>query len=141
MSFPEGMLLADKSAWQRAGHPSVRDDWVAALRAGRIVVSLPVRYALLYSARDARAFKELESQLASLREVAITATVQRAALGAMRELASAGRHRVPLPDLLIAAAAQEHGVTVLHQDRHFDTLQRVMTFVAHRLIPERGQTP
>lgn len=136
MTFPDGLLLADKSAWERAGHDEVREEWAGALRSGRIVICVPVRYELLYSARSARAFEEIERSLAALREVAITAAVQRAALSAMRELAPLSRHRVPLPDLLIAGAAQEHGLTVLHQDRHFEHLQEVMAFGAHRLIPD-----
>lgn len=136
MSFPEGLLLADKSAWERAGHEDVREEWARALRSGRIVICVPVRYELLYSARSAGAFEEIERGLAALREVAITAAVQRAALRAMRELAPLGRHRMPLPDLLIAGAAQEHGLTVLHQDRHFEQLQEVMTFGAHRLVSD-----
>lgn len=136
MRFPNGLLLADKSAWERAGHEEVRGEWARALRSGRIVICIPVRYELLYSARGAHAFEEIERRLAALREVAITAAVQRAALSAMRELAPIGRHRVPLPDLLIAGAAQEHGLTVLHQDRHFEQLQEVMAFDAHRLVPD-----
>ena len=84
---------------------AVREEWAHALRSGRIVICVPVRYELLYSARSAGAFEEIERRLAALREVAITAAVQRAALNAMRELAPLGRHRVPLPDLLIAATA------------------------------------
>jgi predicted nucleic acid-binding protein len=136
MRFPDGLLLADKSAWERAGHGDVREEWARALRSGRIVICVPVRYELLYSARSADTFEEIERRLAALREVAITAAVQRAALSAMRELAPLGRQRVPLPDLLIAGAAQEHGLTVLHQDRHFEHLQEVMAFSAHRLVPD-----
>jgi hypothetical protein len=95
-----------------------------------------VRYELLYSARDAKAFEDIERSLAALREVAITAAVQRAAISAMRGLAPLGRHRAPLPDLLIAEAAQKHGLTVLHQDRHFEQLQQVMAFGAHRPVPD-----
>jgi hypothetical protein len=36
----------------------------------------------------------------------------------------------------MAGAAQVHGVTVLHQDRHFEQLQEVMAFGAYRLIPD-----
>jgi predicted nucleic acid-binding protein len=95
-----------------------------------------VRYELLYSARDPKAFEDIERSLAALREVAITAAVQRAAMSAMRELAPHGRHRLPLPDLLIAGAAQEHGMTVLHQNRQFEQLQHVMAFGAHRPVPD-----
>jgi predicted nucleic acid-binding protein len=116
----------------------VREDWKEALVTGRIVTCLPVRYELLFSARDADSFVTLEGGLAALRDVALTATVQRAAMAAQRELAELGplHHRVPLPDLLIAAAAQEHGLVVLHEDRHFEMLQRVMSFAAHRLLAD-----
>jgi predicted nucleic acid-binding protein len=136
LTLPDGLLLADKSAWERAGDPAVRDEWSRAIRARRIVTCLPIRYELLFSTRDADSFGALERRLAALRDVAITATVQRAAMTAMRELASAGplHHRLPLADFLIAAAAQENGVAVLHEDRHFELLQRVMKFEAHRLL-------
>jgi predicted nucleic acid-binding protein len=54
-----------------------------------------------------------------------------AAMSAIGELAerSDGYHRVPLTDVLIAAAAAEHGgVAVLHRDTHFDKLAEVLTF-------------
>ena len=136
MTLPPGLLLADKSAWERAGDASVREQWTEALLIGRIVTCLPVRYELLFSTRDAESFAALEARLAALRDVALTASVQRAAISAQRELAELGplHHRVPLPDLLIAAVAQEHGLVVLHEDRHFETLQRVMSFTGHRLL-------
>ena len=36
----------------------------------------------------------------------------------------------PLPDLLIAACAQQHAAGVLHVDRHFETLTDVLAFDA-----------
>jgi predicted nucleic acid-binding protein len=54
------------------------------------------------------------------------------ALAAQRELAASGRHRVPIPDLLIAACAQQHGADVVHVDRHFDALAEVLTFTPLR---------
>jgi predicted nucleic acid-binding protein len=51
---------------------------------------------------------------------------------AQRELAATGRHRVALPDLLIAACAQQHAAAVVHVDRHFDALARVLAFTALR---------
>jgi predicted nucleic acid-binding protein len=136
VSLPDGLLLADKSASERAGDPRVGAAWTAAVRAGRVVTCMPVRYELLFSTRDADSFVALESRLAALRDVAVTSSVQRAAMTAHRELARLGRlhHRVPLPDLLIAAVAQEHGLTIVHEDRHFELLQRVMSFSATRLL-------
>jgi predicted nucleic acid-binding protein len=136
VKLPDGLLLADKSAWERAGDERIRESWTAAVLAGRIVTCLPVRYELLFSTRDAGSFVALESRLAALRDVAVTASVQRAAMTAHRDLAELGplHHRVPLPDLLIAAVAQEHGLVVVHEDRHFELLRRVMSFSAQRLL-------
>jgi predicted nucleic acid-binding protein len=51
--------------------------------------------------------------------LAIAATAQ-------RELADQGRHRVPLPDLLIGGCAQQHAADVLHVDRHYELLASVL---------------
>jgi predicted nucleic acid-binding protein len=136
VSLPDRLLLADKSAWERAGDARVRDDWRDALVGGRIVTCLPVRYELLFSTRDATELDALEQRLAALRDVPVTAAAQRAALAGMRALASLGplHHRLPLADLLVAAVAQEHGLVVVHEDRHFERLQRVMAFDAQRLL-------
>jgi predicted nucleic acid-binding protein len=37
---------------------------------------------------------------------------------------------VPIPDLLIAVCAQQHGLGVLHLDRHFDVLGARLGFPA-----------
>lgn len=129
-AFGGGVFIADKSVWARAGHPHLQAQWAAALQAGQIATCSIVRMELLYSARHAQDFESLELDLSALRDVAVTASVQRDAIRAMRELAAEGAlaHRVPLPDLLIAAAAQEAGVGVLHLDRHFDRLAHVLAF-------------
>ena len=47
---------------------------------------------------------------------------------AQRELAARSQHRLPIPDLMIGACAQQHQAAVLHLDRHYDTLARVLAF-------------
>ena len=51
-------------------------------------------------------------------------------------LAGRGRHRLPIPDLLIAAAAESARMTVLHYDADFDAIAAVtgqdMEWVAPR---------
>ncbi len=85
---------------------------------------------LLYSARDAQEFATVEAEQALLRDVPVATSAQRAAIGALRDLASdgPGQHRVPLADALIAAAAQDAGVEVLHYDHHYDRLAQVLNF-------------
>jgi len=57
---------------------------------------------------------------------------------AQQELSTRGRHRVSLPDLLIAACAQQHGADILHVDRHFDVLADVLAFRYVRLAAEQS---
>lgn len=142
LPFDGGVFIADKSAWERGRHPSVVGEWVAAILNEQIATCVPCRLELLYSTRTEAEFVQWDEALAGLREVPITRTICEAAVAGMRELAahSDGYHRVPLPDFLIAAAAQDVGIGVLHYDRHFDKLQEVFNF-ASRWIAPAGTIP
>jgi predicted nucleic acid-binding protein len=128
--FGGKVLIADTSAWARASHPLIRDRWAATLRGKQIATCSIVTLELLYAARDARELATVEAEQALLRDVPVTISAQRAAAGALRDLASdgPGQHRVPLADALIAAAAQDAGVEVLHYDHHYDRLAQVLNF-------------
>jgi predicted nucleic acid-binding protein len=135
--FGGKVLIADTSARARASHPLVRDLWATALRGRQIATCSIVTLELLYSARDAGEFTTIEAEQALLRDVPVAASAQRAAIGALRDLASdgPGQHRVPLADALIAAAAQEAGVDVLHYDHHYERLAQVLHFTSVWIAP------
>jgi hypothetical protein len=129
--FGGGVFIVDASAWGRAAAPGVARSFGAALRAGQIATCAIAALEILQSARDGDDFDARQSQLDALRDVAITRSVTNAALAAYRELAH--RHplfhrSVKLPDLLIAAAAADAGIGVLHYDADFDTLATVLPF-------------
>jgi predicted nucleic acid-binding protein len=130
-------LVIDTSAWSRAHHATVRECWVQALLGGRLRISPVARFEILLSARGGEDFDLLAERLGALRAAPLTATVLRAAEDAMRTLAhrSAGAHRIPVVDYLIAAAAQETGAAVIHYDRDYDTLADVMGFESVWLAP------
>jgi len=86
------------------------------------------RLELLYSARSPRAYGELEAELDAFHQLRVDAETIDTALTAQRELAAQSQHRIPIPDLLIAACAQQHQAAVLHVDRHYETLARVLAF-------------
>jgi predicted nucleic acid-binding protein len=92
---------------------------------------------LLYSTREAREFAALEAEQALLREIPVSVSAQRAAIGSLRDLAAdgPGQHRVPIADALIAAAAQNASVDVLHYDHHYDRLARVLNFASVWIAP------
>jgi predicted nucleic acid-binding protein len=144
--FGGKVLIADTSAWARASHPLIRDLWATALRGRQIATCSIVTLELLYSARDARELTIVEAEQALLRDVPVAASAQRAAIGALRDLASdgPGQHRVPLADALIAAAAQDAGVDVLHYDHHYDRLAQALHFTSVWVAPPGAlekQTP
>jgi predicted nucleic acid-binding protein len=118
------LLLVDKSAYVR-GPLEVDEGYELCLCA-------VTRLELLYSARSARDYERLEDDLSHFRDLRMDAETFAVALGAQRELAAAGHHRVSIPDLLISSCAHQHGADVVHFDRHFDALERVLVFRAVR---------
>jgi predicted nucleic acid-binding protein len=91
------------------------------------------RLEMLHSARSARTYAELEVELDAFHQLRVDAETIATALTAQRYLAERSQHRVPIPDLLIAACAQQHQAAVLHVDRHYDTLAHVLAFTPVRL--------
>jgi predicted nucleic acid-binding protein len=79
---------------------------------------------LLASAPDEQAFQDLDRALQALPSAPVTRGASERALGASRELR--GERRLPAADYMIAAAAAERGFAMLHYDRHFDPLCRVL---------------
>ncbi len=129
-------LVFDTSAWNRQRHPMVTPRWEATFVAGLIAVCPVVALELLAGARDEDAFRELDRELRALPQAPVTRAACERALGASRELA--GERRLPAADYLIAAAASERGCAVLHYDRHFDPLCRVLG-IESVLIAPRGE--
>lgn len=130
--------IADASGWAKASHPKVRDDWAAALRQRQIATCPIVKLELLFSTRDGDEYDRLDAMLSVLRDVPITRSTTNAALAAMRTLAHGQplfQRSVKLPDLLIAAAAVDAAVGVLHYDRHFDRLAEVLEFESRWIAP------
>lgn len=118
------LLLVDKSAYVRGALSFEADD--------ELCLCAMTRLELLFSARSAEDYAQLEQDLAEFRDLRMDAETFAVARTAQRELAARGQHRVSLPDLLIAACAQQHAADVLHVDRHFDTLASVLEFQAIR---------
>ncbi len=95
---------------------------------GELCLCAITRMEILFSARSGSDYAALQTEFACFRELRTDATTIAAAESAQRQLAGSGRHRIPLPDLIIGACAQQHGADVMHVDRHFDTLAEVMGF-------------
>lgn len=117
-------LLVDKSAYVRGGLAEHVED--------ELCLCPITRLELLYSARSQSHYERLEGHLARFRELRMDVETFAIAATAQRELAPTGHHRIPVPDLLIGACAQQHAADVIHVDRHYDVLARVLAFTAVR---------
>lgn len=138
LAYDGRVYIADTSAWSHAADPVVKEEWAAALRNRQVVTCPIVKLELLYSARDGSEFDRLDAMLGALRDLPITRSVTDAALTALRELAHVQplHHRsIKFPDLLIAAAAQDGALGVLHYDAHFDRLTEVLEFESRWIAP------
>lgn len=87
-----------------------------------------VRLELLRSTRDHADLVTKRSDIDALREVGMGDRVWRRATDVLELLSEAGplHHRsVPIPDLLIAAAAELAELPVLHYDHHFELIAEI----------------
>ena len=131
-------LLADKSALVRIGQPQAR--WlVDEILAGGVARCSIVDLELYYSATSHRHLVQLRSD----REAGfvLVDTIEEdlgRAVAVLERLARSGHHRaVSLPDLIIAAVAERHRLTVVHYDADFDHIGAV-TGQPMRWLAARG---
>lgn len=131
--------LADKSALARARHPAVAGILDPLLQASLLAVCGIVELEVLYSARNGTNHQQMRSELETGFEWLHTEDVDfRRAVEVQGLLATTAQHRaVSLADLLIAAVAERHRVTVLHYDNDFDLIAAV-TGQATRWVVPRG---
>ncbi|MGH3802841.1 MAG: PIN domain-containing protein, partial [Pseudonocardiaceae bacterium] len=71
-------------------------------------------------------YEVLEGALHGHRWMDVTTQAMDRALSVHRALAAASQHRhFRLPDLIIAATAEQHGATVLHYDADYDRIAAI----------------
>lgn len=130
--------LIDKSALSRMPHPAVRSRLAPIIEAGEAATCAIVDLEVLFSARN-RQEHDLIRQRRNLAydSVPINEAILQRAIDIQAELARSGRHRLPIPDLIIAAAAEAAGLTVLHYDHDYDLIAEV-TGQPTEWVVERG---
>jgi predicted nucleic acid-binding protein len=132
--------LVDTSVLTRVGSPTVRSALEPFLLAGAAARARITDLEIGYSARSAAEWDALHEALDLLVLVETTADHVRRAQRVQRLLAERHQRGRKVPDLLIAAAAEEHGLTVLHYDADFDRIAKV-TGQATQWILCRGSLP
>lgn len=122
------MELADTSVWARKRHPGLRSWFRTAVEARQIAVCDAVALELLHTARNGDEFAGIEAALLATPWIQNDAADWRRVRDVYRMLAARGpayHRRVGHADLLIAAAAERAGLTLVHYDRDYDTIAEV----------------
>lgn len=113
--------LLDKSVLARAGKPPVAAVLRPLVAAGRTAISGVTALELGFSARSLADHSRVRAGVEAHEWLHTEDDDLRRAFDIQEQLARSGRHRaVPLPDLLLAAIAERHRVTLLHYDADFD---------------------
>jgi predicted nucleic acid-binding protein len=120
--------LIDRSALVRLAASSNAAEWAARIQRGVVRITTVTRLEVGYSARagaDLRASLG-RPPLAAMPVEYLTPAIEDRAVEVLTLLADRGQHRAPsIPDLLIAAAAELAGLTVLHVDKDFEIIAAI----------------
>ncbi|MQA89156.1 MAG: PIN domain-containing protein [Gemmatimonas sp.] len=106
------------------------------IAAGEAASCALVDLEVLFSARNAREYERIRSRRElSYLHVPNSDAILNRAIEVQGKLAKRGQHRIPIPDLIIAAAAESAGLTVLHYDADFDLIAAVTSQPVEWLVP------
>ncbi len=128
--------LVDKSALVRLGGSPDADVWADRIERGLVRVTTVTRLEVGFSARSGTDRREGLSRppMTSMPVEYLTPAMEERAEAVQQLLADRGQHRAAsVPDLLVAAAGEIAGLTVLHLDRDFELIADVTGQAVERL--------
>ena len=129
--------LIDKSALVKLGRSAQRQEWRQRIERGLVRVSTVTLLEVAYSARSAADMAAIlhEQPLADMPVEHVTPGAEKRTLEVLEILAARGQHRAPaIPDLLIAAVAEQARLVVLHVDKDFELIAEVTGQAIERLL-------
>lgn len=121
------IYLLDTSGLVRLlGDAGLQETWYDAVDAEAIASCYPQRTEFLYSARTASEYLEITGMFEELYpDVSVPKNAGRWIASVQHHMAQTGEHRsASAVDLMIAATAAHHGLTVLHDDADYRTVAR-----------------
>ncbi|MFC5334752.1 PIN domain nuclease [Mycobacterium branderi] len=128
-------FLIDTSVIKRLNRPGVREAVEPLAAAGELARARITDLEVGYSARNEVEWDRLVAALDAFELIESTESHQRRALQVQRLLAQRSQRGRKMPDLLIAAAGEERGLTVLHYDADFDLISTVTGQPCQWVVP------
>lgn len=127
--------LVDTSVLTRLRRTEVREIVTPLASAGRVGRTTMSDLEIGYSARNADEWDLLSEAVEAFDLLEIQAHHFDRARQVQRVLASRGQRGRKIPDLLIAAAAEEHHLKLLHYDTDFDLIAAVTGQAVDWIVP------
>lgn len=127
--------LIDTSVVKRLGSPAVRHTVQDLAERGAVARARITDLEVGFSARNSAEWDALIGALDAFEMIESTDAHHRRALGVQRMLARRSQRGRKIPDLLIAAAAEESGLTLLHYDADFDLIAAVTGQPTEWVVP------
>lgn len=128
-------FVLDTSVVKRLGQQEVREAVEPLALAGKLGRPRICDLEVGYSARNADEWDLLVVALDAFDSLETTAAHVNRALQIQRLLAAQSQRGRKIPDLLIAAAAEELGIPVLHYDADFDLIASVTGQICRWVVP------
>lgn len=128
-------FVLDTSVVKRIGRPEVREAVEPLALGGQLGRARICDLEVGYSARNADEWDLLVGALDAFDALETTAAHVNRALQVQRLLATHSQRGRKIPDLLIAAAAEELGIPVLHYDADFDLIASVTGQLCRWVVP------
>ncbi|HEX9623798.1 MAG TPA: PIN domain nuclease [Streptosporangiaceae bacterium] len=117
--------LIDKSALVRLSSSPDSSEWARRIERGLVRITTVTRLEIGYSARSGTDLRSglREPPISAMPVEYLTPAIEDRAIDVLTQLADRGQLRaLSIPDLVIAAAAELAGLTVLHLDKDFELI-------------------
>ncbi len=128
--------LIDKSALVRLPDSPDAAQWARRIERGMVRITTLTRLEIGYSARSAADLRSgfRRAPLTTMPVEYLTPAVEGRAFEVLSLLADRGQHRAPsIPDLIVSAAAELGGLSVLHLDKDFELIAGITGQLMERL--------
>ena len=128
--------LVDRSALVRLGDSPDAQSWAERIERGLVRIATVTLLEVGHSARSGQDARTMFARppLSAMPVEYMTPAIEDRAVAVQLLLAGQGQHRAPsIPDLVIAAAAELAGLTVLHLDKDFDLIAAITGQPVERL--------
>jgi predicted nucleic acid-binding protein len=136
MAIVNARHMFDKSALARMQVSAVAERLGPLIEAGEVATCAIIDLEVLFSARNYEEYERMRARRSlAYTLVSLSDEIFDRAFDVQARLAKTGQHRLPIPDLIIAAAAESAGLILLHYDADFERIAAITGQAIEWVVP------